>query len=106
MLAAIEEEDKKYIRSRAPRALSALGRLIEDPRHKDHARGIAMVLDRTAPAETQHTVKVQHDASERLVATASVLKRIADLAAQAGLDVDRMPPLIDAKPVAKSESAP
>lgn len=105
VLAAIEEEDKKYIRSRAPRALSALGRLIEDPRHKDHARGIAMVLDRTAPAETQHTVKVQHDASPQLVATAAVMKRIADLATQAGLDVDRMPALIDAKPVAKSERA-
>jgi hypothetical protein len=105
VLEAIAEEDKKYIRSRAPRALSALGRLIEDPRHKDHARGIAMVLDRTAPVETQHTVKVQHDASERLVATASVLKRIADLAARAGLDVDRMPPLLDATPAAKSERA-
>jgi hypothetical protein len=105
VLAAIEEEDKKYIRSSAPRALSALGRLIEDPHHRDHARGIAMVLDRTAPVQTQHTVKVQHDASDRLVATAAVLKRIAELAMQAGLDVDRMPPLLDAVPITKSERA-
>lgn len=105
VLAAIEEEDKKYIRSSAPRALSALGRLIEDPHHRDHARGIAMVLDRTAPVQTQHTVKVTHDASERLVATAAVLKRIAELAARAGLDVGRMPPLIDVTPTEKSERA-
>ena len=47
VLEAISEEDEKYIRSSAPRAIGALSRLIENPRHKDHARGIAMVLDRT-----------------------------------------------------------
>jgi hypothetical protein len=63
VLAAIREEDEKRIRSSAPRAISALSRLIETPSHRDHARGIAMVLDRVHPAETQHTVKVQHDAT-------------------------------------------
>ena len=51
ILAAIAEEDQKYIRSSAPRALNALARLIENPKAKDHARGIAMVLDRTNPVE-------------------------------------------------------
>jgi phage terminase small subunit len=105
ILAAIEEEDKKYLRGNAPRAISALGRLIEDPRHRDHARGIAMVLDRVHPAETTHMVKVQHDATPALRATAEVLARIAQLAASVGLDVRKMPPLIDITPVAKSETA-
>jgi phage terminase small subunit len=105
VLEAIAEEDQKRIRASAPRAISALSRLVETPGHKDHARGIAMVLDRVHPVETQHTVKVQHDASPALVATAAVLKRISELAAQAGLDVNKLPPLIDAKPVSKSGHA-
>ena len=46
ILAAIREEDEKRIRSSAPRAIRALSALIENPNAKDHARGIAMVLDR------------------------------------------------------------
>lgn len=105
VLAAIREEDEKRIRSSAPRAISALSRLIETPSHKDHARGIAMVLDRVHPVETQHTLKVEHDVSPAMVTTAAALKHIAELAAKVGLDVGKLPPLIDAKPVSKSEQA-
>jgi nucleotide-binding universal stress UspA family protein len=102
VLEAIEEEDKKFIRASAPRAISALSRLIEDPRHKDHARGIDMVLSRVHPAENIHRMQVLHDATPALQATAEVLARIAQLAAKAGIDVNDMPPLIDAKPVRSS----
>jgi hypothetical protein len=101
VLAAIREEDEKRIRSSAPRAISALSRLVENPKHKDHARGIAMVLDRVHPVET--VVKVNHDATPALRATADVLARIATLAAQAGIDVSKLPPMIDVTPVRKSE---
>lgn len=97
VIAAISEEDQKHIRGAAPRALRALDRLIETPGHKDHARGIAMVLDRVLPLETQHTVKVQHDATPALVATAAVLARINELARRAGIDPSRMPALIEAE---------
>jgi hypothetical protein len=60
ILAAMHEEDQRRIRSSAPRAIMALSNLIEDPDHKDHARGIGMVLDRVHPAETRHTVDVVH----------------------------------------------
>jgi phage terminase small subunit len=60
ILAALHEEDQKHIRASAPRAVRALGRLIEDPDHKDHARGIAMVLDRVHPTEQRHVVDVHH----------------------------------------------
>jgi hypothetical protein len=82
ILAAIHEEDQKRIRASAPRAISALSALIENPNHKDHARGIAMVLDRVHPAETQHTVKVQHDATPDFKESAQVMARIAELAAK------------------------
>jgi hypothetical protein len=105
VLAAIREEDEKYIRSSAPRAIGALSRLIENPNAKDHARGIAMVLDRVHPAETISTLNVRHDATPALKATADVLLRIAELAARAGIDVSKMPALIDATPVSKSDKA-
>jgi hypothetical protein len=104
VLEAIAEEDQKRIRASAPRAISALSRLIEDPHHKDHARGIGMVLDRVHPVETRQTIDVRHSATPELVATAAVLKRISELAAQAGLDVNKMPALIDVRP-SKSEPA-
>jgi hypothetical protein len=82
VLAAIREEDEKRIRSSVPRAIAALSALIENPKSKDHARGIAMVLDRVHPAETVSTVKVQHDATPAFKDTAEVMARIAELAAK------------------------
>jgi phage terminase small subunit len=60
ILAALEEEDKRRIRAAAPRAIRALGELIEDGSHKDHMRAIDAVLARTHPITTQHTVTVEH----------------------------------------------
>jgi phage terminase small subunit len=93
ILAAIHEEDQKRIRASAPRAIRALHNLIEDPTAKDHARGIAMVLDRVHPVETQHTVKVEHEASHGMRATAEVFARIMELAARANVA-----PMIDVTP--------
>jgi phage terminase small subunit len=96
ILAAIFEEDQKRIRASAPRAISALTALVENPKHKDHARGIAMVLDRVHPAETVSTVKVQHDATPAFKDTAEVMARIAALAAKFSV---KLPPVIDAEVV-------
>ena len=81
-LAAIREMDEKMIRSSAPRAIRALSSLIETPSHKDHARGIAMVLDRTMPLETVHNVQVKHGVTTDFKETAEVMARIAELAAK------------------------
>lgn len=80
--AAIREEADKHVRSAAPRALRALTGLIEDPTHRDHARGIAMVLDRTNPAEIVTTTRVEHDVTLSAAEVAQTLKRIAQLAAK------------------------
>jgi len=93
ILDAIAEENEKYIRSNSPRALRALRHLVEDPRHKDHARGIAMILDRTNPVEMLHKVKHEHEVSSSMIATAEVFRQIMELAARA-----RVPPMIDVTP--------
>lgn len=82
ILAALEEEDKKFIRASAPRAIASLARLVEDPHHKDHARGIAMVLDRVHPAEQVHKVTTTHDVTPAFQNTAETLARMASLAAK------------------------
>jgi hypothetical protein len=106
VLEAIREEDAKRIRSTAPRALSALSSLIENPKHKDHALGIAMVLDRVHPAEMVSTVKVQHDVTPDFRETAQVLERIAALAAKFGVRLPA-PRVIDGEAVEiKSRVAP
>jgi hypothetical protein len=76
--AAIREEDEKRIRASAPRAIRALSRLVENPNHKDHARGIGMVLDRVHPTEQRHVVDVHHhvDHDAEAVAQLRMLKAL------------------------------
>jgi hypothetical protein len=97
--AALYEEDQKHIRASAPRAIRALSTLIENPSSRDHARGIAMVLDRVHPAETTHTVKVEHEASSSMKLTAQVFERIMELAARANVA-----PMIDVTPQKEAAS--
>jgi phage terminase small subunit len=60
MLAAIVEESKKFVRAGAPQAAKALMALIHNPEHKDHARAVAMLLDRTDPVTSHQVVEVTH----------------------------------------------
>ena len=62
-----------------------------------------MVLDRTHAIESVVSLKL--DATPALRATAEVLERIAILAARAGIDILKMPPMIDVTPASKSERA-
>jgi hypothetical protein len=83
-----------FRRASAPRAIRALAHLVETPNHRDHARGIAMVLDRVHPVETTHRVEVEH--KHRLeITTEKALERIRELARRAGLDPQLLPPTID-----------
>jgi hypothetical protein len=80
--AALYEEDQKRIRATTPRAIHALAALVENPKHRDHARGIAMLLDRVHPAEMVHKVKHEHDVTPSAMETAQILQRIAELSAK------------------------
>ena len=60
VIAAIAEESRKVIRVGHPEAVTALFNLVRDPEHRDHARAVAMVIDRCDPAITKHMVDVTH----------------------------------------------
>jgi hypothetical protein len=60
MQAAIAEEARKLLRGGAPEAVKALQNLIRNPEHKDHARGIQMVLNRVDPEITRHDMNIVH----------------------------------------------
>lgn len=98
---AIQEETRKYVTTFGPHAVRALKNLLGTPAHKDHGRAVGILMDRIAPIESTHTVKVQHDATPALVATAAVMARINELAVRAGIDPAKMPALIDARPNGK-----
>ena len=59
--------------------------LIRNPKAKDHARAVGMILDRIAPVETTHTVKVEDNRPPSREAMERVLARIDELAVRAGV---------------------
>lgn len=95
--AAIAETSQQFLTTLGPVAFRAMKNVLDKPNHRDFGRVIGIVMDRVAPQNSTHTVKVQHDATPTLAATAAVLKRISELAVQAGLDVSKMPALIEGK---------
>ena len=60
MVAAVAEISRKVIRVGAPEAASALMNLIRNPKHREHGRAIAMVLERADPAVSRHSHEVLH----------------------------------------------
>jgi hypothetical protein len=98
--AAFAEQDQLYIRAGAPRAIRALSSLIENPNSKDHARGIAMVLDRVHPAESVHHMKIDHthDVTPSAKETAQIMERIAELSAKFSVSLPA-PRMIDGEAV-------
>jgi hypothetical protein len=64
------EYSRRCVRAISPEAVTAVRELIRDPKSRDHARAIAMVLDRIDPPETTHNVKIEpSDQSARIEAT-------------------------------------
>ena len=62
---AILEEARKLLRGAAPEGVNALLGMVRDPKHRDHARGVAMLLERTDVVETHatitHHIEVDHN---------------------------------------------
>jgi hypothetical protein len=94
---AVAEESRKYFRSLAPEAIKAVETGIRNPKHKDHARFVSMVLDRADPVLTQHNIEVAHVHEHRVEATPEALERIRELARAIGLEPGSLPPTIDAE---------
>lgn len=84
--AAVREYGRVALRSGfTPEALRALKDLLQDPTSRDHARAIAMVLDRSDPLETTATIKIEDHRPPSPEITAKVLERIDELARRAGI---------------------
>jgi hypothetical protein len=60
MIAAVAEESRKYLRSIAPEAVKAVQNGVRNAEHKDHARFVAMALDRADPIESRQSIDVTH----------------------------------------------
>ena len=60
IISALAEEARKIVRGGAPEAAKALLNLVRDPTHRDHVRGIAMVMARTDPEIGHHELHVSH----------------------------------------------
>jgi hypothetical protein len=58
--AALVEEGRKIVRGCAPDAAKAVLELVRDKDHKDHARALAMVLDRVDPMVMRTDMNVVH----------------------------------------------
>jgi phage terminase small subunit len=61
IIAAIAEEAKKVIRGIGhAEATAAVLNMLRDPKHRDHARAVGMVLERSDPAISRHSLDVTH----------------------------------------------
>jgi len=61
IIEAINEEAKKVTRGAGhAEALAALFNMVRDPMHKDHARAVAMIMDRVHPTESKHSIDVTY----------------------------------------------
>jgi hypothetical protein len=95
--AAIVEFSRSVVRAISPDAVRAVRDLIKNPKARDHARALAMVLDRTDPIETTHNVKIDDRRPPSIEVTDKVIARIAELARRAGAPGLPPPaPVIDA----------
>lgn len=93
--AAMAEHLKSVVHSIAPDAVRAIRDLIKNPKARDHARALAMVLDRADPVEQKQTLTIQDQRPVSPDAIDRVLKRIDELMARVGLPV-KQAPVIDA----------
>ena len=82
---AIAEYSRNLVRVISPEAVRAVRNLIRNPKAKDHAHAVGMILDRIAPVETTHTVKVEDNRPPSREAMERVLARIDELAVRAGV---------------------
>jgi phage terminase small subunit len=102
--AALVEMGRLHLTAAVPLAVKALIRLLQNPKHRDHARAIDAVLSRTYPTQTSHHLKIETN-SRITISADQALARIRELAAAVGVDVSGLPPLIDVQPQPKPEEA-
>ena len=84
VIAALLEEGSKRLRSGGAIAISALVDMVRNPQHKDHAKAVQMVLDRTGfHAMSEHKVTVD---DKRPQTKQELIAKILEMAEARGLD--------------------
>jgi phage terminase small subunit len=76
---AIQEKSRKYVTTLGPMAVRALKHLLVTPSHREHGRALGLAIERVAPAQSTHTVNVNHhvvDHSAEAVAQLRMLKSL------------------------------
>lgn len=79
IIAAIAEQARAIVRAGAPEAARALLGMIRNPDHKDHARAVAMLLDRVDPVTSHQHVEVIHkhvDADQEAIEELRALRQL------------------------------
>ena len=92
--AAIAEVSQQHLTVLGAPAVRALRRLLDNPAHRDHGRALGIVMDRVAPSQSTHTVKVEGEVKLSAQETAHVLERIEELAAKFAVQLPA-PKIID-----------
>lgn len=89
---AVEEEGRRRFRALAPLAHQAACKLLSNPKHKDHGKAVLAIIALATPIEArvQHQHQHQHLHLHKSVPRspadiASATRRIAELAARAGV---------------------
>ena len=91
--AAIAEMSQQYLTTLGPVAVRAMKKVLGNDKHREFGRVLGILMDRVAPANSTHTVKVEHEASSSMRNTAEVFEKIMALAARA-----KVSPMIDVTP--------
>jgi phage terminase small subunit len=98
---ALAEECRRWFRAAAPAAVATYHRILSDDKARDvdRLRAADAVMARADPITTGHVVQVDHHHEHRHrhhLSAGQVTQRILELAAKAGVDLAKLPPVIDA----------
>lgn len=80
--AAISEASQMYLTTLGPPAVRALKKLLANPKHRDHGRALAIVMDRVTPVQSTAVLKVEGEVKVSAADAARVMERIEELTAK------------------------
>jgi phage terminase small subunit len=92
--AAIAEVSQYHLTTLGPPAVRAMKRVLNTPNHRDFGRVIGIVMDRVAPAQSTHTVKVEGEVKLSAGEAARVMDRIEQLCSKFAVTLPQ-PKIID-----------
>ncbi|EIG56084.1 hypothetical protein Bra1253DRAFT_00692 [Bradyrhizobium sp. WSM1253] len=80
--AAIAEVSQQYLTTLGPVAVRAMARVLGNDKHREFGRVLGILMDRVAPANSTHTVKVEGEVKVSAADAARVMDRIEELTAK------------------------